>query len=246
MLLIKNLTVNIENNKIIDKLNLKIKSGKIHVIMGPNGSGKSTLTSTLAGKKKNNVINGFIIFKNKNLLLLNPEYRACEGLFISFQNPVFINGVSNKYFLKLSINSINKYKQKPPICMFKFNYLLKKNIKLIKIPFNIADRSVNTGFSGGEKKKNEILQMIMLKPDLCILDEIDSGLDIDSLKIISNIINSLKNYKRSFIIITHYQRIFKYIKPDYIHILYNGKIIRYSNYSLAKYIEDNGYDFIKK
>ncbi|MGK2896952.1 MAG: Fe-S cluster assembly ATPase SufC [Candidatus Makana argininalis] len=246
MLLIKNLTVNIEKKKIIKKLNLKIKSGEIHAIMGPNGSGKSTLTSTLAGKNKNNVINGSIIFKNKNLLLLNPEYRACEGLFISFQYPIFINGVSNKYFLQLSTNSIRKYKKKNSICQFKFNSLLKKNIELIKIPIDIINRSVNKGFSGGEKKKNEILQMMMLKPDLCILDEIDSGLDIDALKIISNIINSFKNYKRSIIIITHYQRIFKYIKPDYVHILYNGKIIRYSNYSLAKYIEDNGYGFIKK
>ncbi|MFI4847299.1 MAG: Fe-S cluster assembly ATPase SufC [Candidatus Makana argininalis] len=246
MLLIKNLTVNIEKKKIIKKLNLKIKSGEIHAIMGPNGSGKSTLALTLAGNKKHHVFNGSIFFKNKNLLLLKSEYRACEGLFISFQHPVFINGVSNKYFLKLSINSIRRYKKKNPICIFKFNSLLKKKIKLMNISLDMMDRSVNQGFSGGEKKKNEILQMIMLEPDLCIFDEIDSGLDIDSLKNVSNIINSFKNNRRSLIIITHYQRIFKYIKPDYVHILYNGKIIRYSNYSLAKYIEDNGYGFIKK
>ncbi|MFI4847031.1 MAG: Fe-S cluster assembly ATPase SufC [Candidatus Makana argininalis] len=246
MLLIKNLTIKIKKKKIINKLNLKIKSGEVHAIMGPNGSGKSTLSLTLAGKNKNNINNGSIIFKNKNLLLLQPEYRACEGLFISFQYPIFINGISNKYFLQLALNSIRKYRNKNPICISKFNSLLKKNIDLIHFPVDIINRSLNKEFSGGEKKKNEILQMIMLKPYLCILDEIDSGLDIDSLKTISNLINSFRNSKRSLIIITHYQRIFKYIKPDYVHVLYNGKIIRYSNYSLAKYIEDNGYGFIKK
>ncbi|BAC24505.1 ynhD [Wigglesworthia glossinidia endosymbiont of Glossina brevipalpis] len=246
MLLIENLIVKIGDQNILNNLNLEIKKGEIHAIMGPNGSGKSTLSDTLAGKKNCIICSGRILFKKIDISQLNPEERAGNGIFIAYQYPVEIPGISNKRFLHASVNAIRKYKNKPPLDMFNFSEIFKKNISLLNMPENLIHRSLNTGFSGGEKKRNEILQMMMIKPDLCILDEIDSGLDIDSLREITNCINLLKSKKRSFIIITHYQRILNYINPDYVHILHKGNIIQSGKFDLVKQLEKHGYGWIKK
>ncbi|MCR3755248.1 MAG: Fe-S cluster scaffold complex subunit SufC [Candidatus Westeberhardia cardiocondylae] len=247
MLNIKNLHVNVKDKSILNGLNLQIKHGEIHAIMGPNGSGKSTLSSTLVGYEEYKITSGSIIFKNKNLLTLNPEERSKEGIFLAFQYPIDLPGISNKLFLKTIINNIRKHRKQNPLNQFELEQLIENKINLLNMPSDLLTRSVNLGFSGGEKKRNDILQMSLLEPDLCILDETDSGLDIDSLKIISKGINALKNKKRSFIIITHYQRILNYIKPNFIHILYHGRIIQSGNFSLVKHLEERGYEeFIKK
>ncbi len=246
MLLINNLNVNIENKKILNNLNLTIKSGEVHAIMGPNGSGKSTLSATLAGKEQCQVTSGNITFKGKDVLSMTPEDRAGEGIFIAFQYPIEIPGVSNFSFLHTALNAVRKYRKKSILDQANFTNLIKKKINLLKIPMDFLYRSVNVGFSGGEKKRNDILQMIILEPELSVLDETDSGLDIDALKIITNNINILRNKHRSFIIITHYKRIMDYIKPDYVHIINQGKIIKSGDFLIVKQLEEQGYGWLKK
>ncbi|QOI11085.1 Fe-S cluster assembly ATPase SufC [Blochmannia endosymbiont of Colobopsis nipponica] len=246
MLVINDLTISIENKIILHKINLNVKLGEIHVIMGPNGSGKSTLAAILAGQKNYLIINGTILYKQRNLLMLNPEERAGEGIFVAFQYPVEIPGINNQFFLECSINAIRKYRNQLPLDHFECVDLIESKIKLLKISKNLLNRSVNVGFSGGEKKLNDILQMTLLEPTLCILDETDSGLDIDAVKILAYGINLLHNKNRSFIIITHYQRILKYVKPDCVHILYKGHIIKSGDLHLVKFIEEQGYGCFNK
>lgn len=246
MLLIKNLDVSVKKISILNNLNLKIGHGEIHIIMGPNGSGKSTLSSVLSGQKDYIVTNGQIIFKEKNLLSLKPEERAGEGIFVAFQHPTDIPGVNNQIFLQSAINAIRKYRHQSPIDRFDFIKLVQEKMKMLQMSPDLLTRSINVGFSGGEKKRNDILQMMILEPLLCILDETDSGLDIDAIKIVYNGLNILRNKIRSFIIITHYQRILEYIKPDHIHILYNGSIVKSGDISLVKTLEEKGYGWLSE
>ncbi|KFF63934.1 Fe-S cluster assembly ATPase SufC [Pectobacterium brasiliense] len=244
MLSIENLKVSVEGKEIIKGLNLTIKPGEVHAIMGPNGSGKSTLSATLAGREEYEVTDGAVTFKGKDLLELSPEDRAGEGVFMAFQYPVEIPGVSNQFFLQTSVNAVRKYREQEPLDRFDFADFIEEKIKLLNMPEDLLTRSVNVGFSGGEKKRNDILQMAALEPDLCILDETDSGLDIDALKIVSNGVNSLRDGKRSFIIVTHYQRILDYIKPDHVHVLYQGRIVKSGDFSLVKQLEEQGYGWL--
>ncbi|MCH5049598.1 Fe-S cluster assembly ATPase SufC [Pectobacterium odoriferum] len=244
MLSIENLKVSVEGKAIIKGLNLTIKPGEVHAIMGPNGSGKSTLSATLAGREEYEVTDGSVSFKGKDLLELSPEDRAGEGVFMAFQYPVEIPGVSNQFFLQTSVNAVRKYREQEPLDRFDFADFIEEKIKLLNMPEDLLTRSVNVGFSGGEKKRNDILQMAALEPDLCILDETDSGLDIDALKIVSNGVNSLRDGKRSFIIVTHYQRILDYIKPDHVHVLYQGRIVKSGDFSLVKQLEEQGYGWL--
>ncbi|AIU88800.1 MULTISPECIES: Fe-S cluster assembly ATPase SufC [Pectobacterium] len=244
MLSIENLKVSVEGKEIIKGLNLTIKPGEVHAIMGPNGSGKSTLSATLAGREEYEVTDGSVSFKGKDLLELAPEDRAGEGVFMAFQYPVEIPGVSNQFFLQTSVNAVRKYREQEPLDRFDFADFIEEKIKLLNMPEDLLTRSVNVGFSGGEKKRNDILQMAALEPDLCILDETDSGLDIDALKIVSNGVNSLRDGKRSFIIVTHYQRILDYIKPDHVHVLYQGRIVKSGDFSLVKQLEEQGYGWL--
>ena len=242
MLKIEDLHVNVENKEILQGLDLEIAPGEIHAIMGPNGSGKSTLANILSGKEGYEVIKGKITFLKKNLFNLEPETRAGEGLFLAFQYPVEIPGVSGMNFLRTTLNSIRKYKKQKELDGVNFLKLLREKAKFIKMDEKLIKRSVNTGFSGGEKKRSEILQMILLEPKLAILDETDSGLDIDALKTVANGVNNLKNKDRSFLIITHYQRLLNYIVPDKVHILLKGKIIRSGDKNLAIELEKKGYE----
>ncbi|HIF9150152.1 Fe-S cluster assembly ATPase SufC [Photobacterium damselae] len=244
MLDIKNLHVSVEDNEILKGINLQIKAGEVHAIMGPNGSGKSTLSSTLAGKEDYEVTQGSIEFLNKDLIELDADERAGEGVFLAFQYPVEIPGVSNKLFLRTALNGIRNYKGLSELDRFDFDDLLEEKAELLKMPVHLLDRSVNEGFSGGEKKRNDILQMAVLEPSLCILDETDSGLDIDALKAVSEGVNTLRDDKRAFIVVTHYQRILDYIKPDYIHVMVDGKIVKSGDYRLAKELEEKGYGWI--
>ncbi|MBA0212661.1 Fe-S cluster assembly ATPase SufC [Pectobacterium brasiliense] len=244
MLSIENLKVSVEGKEIIKGLNLTIKPGEVHAIMGPNGSGKSTLSATLAGREEYEVTDGSVNFKGKDLLELSPEDRAGEGVFMAFQYPVEIPGVSNQFFLQTSVNAVRKYREQEPLDRFDFADFIEEKITLLNMPEDLLTRSVNVGFSGGEKKRNDILQMAVLEPDLCILDETDSGLDIDALKIVSNGVNSLRDGKRSFIIVTHYQRILDYIKPDHVHVLYQGRIVKSGDFSLVKQLEEQGYGWL--
>lgn len=246
MLSIKNLQVSIESKKILNGINFEVKPGEIHAIMGPNGSGKSTFSAVLAGKKDYNVFAEKFQFKGKNIQELKPEDRAGEGIFIAFQYPIEIPGITNKLFLKTSINSIKKYRGEKELDTFEFQNYIKNKMKILNISDDFLNRLVNVGFSGGEKKRNDILQMSALEPLLCVLDETDSGLDIDSLKIVSNGINNLRHEKRSFIIITHYQRILNYIKPDFVHILSEGRIVKQGDFSLVKHLEEKGYGWLSK
>ena len=245
MLSIKNLHASIEDKEILKGINLQVNAGEVHAIMGPNGSGKSTLSSVLAGREEYEVTEGEVIFNGKNLLELSPEDRAREGVFLAFQYPIEIPGVSNVNFLKTAINEIRAYKGLPPMEAKDFLARLKEKQKLVELDGKLANRSVNEGFSGGEKKRNEIFQMAMLEPKLAILDETDSGLDIDALRIVAGGVNKLKSKDNATIVITHYQRLLDYIVPDVVHVLYNGRIVKTGPKELALELEEKGYDFIK-
>lgn len=244
MLSIKDLQVSIEDKQILRGLDLEVKPGEVHAIMGPNGSGKSTLSATLAGREEYEITAGSVNFKGKNLLELSPEDRAGEGIFMAFQYPVEIPGVSNQFFLQTAVNSVRKYRGQESLDRFDFQDFIEDKIQLLKMPEDLLTRSVNVGFSGGEKKRNDILQMAALEPELCILDETDSGLDIDALKTVANGVNTLRDGKRAFIIVTHYQRILDYIKPDFVHVLYQGKIVKSGDFSLVKQLEEQGYGWL--
>ncbi|MFL5764629.1 MAG: Fe-S cluster assembly ATPase SufC [Bacteroidia bacterium] len=245
MLSIKNLHASIDGKEILKGINLEVKAGEIHAIMGPNGSGKSTLSAVLAGRAEYEVTEGSVTFNGKDLLELEPEDRAREGVFLAFQYPVEIPGVSNINFLKTAINEIRAYKGIGPMEAKDFLAMVKEKQKLVELDVKLANRSVNEGFSGGEKKRNEIFQMAMLEPKLAILDETDSGLDIDALRIVAGGVNKLKSKDNATIVITHYQRLLDYIVPDVVHILYKGKIVKSGPKELALELEEKGYDFIK-
>ena len=246
MITIKNLHASIDGKEILKGINLEIKIGEVHAIMGPNGSGKSTLAAVLAGRPEYEVTEGEVSYNGINLLELSPEDRAREGVFLAFQYPIEIPGVSNINFLKTAINEIRAYKGLEPMEAKDFLMMLKEKQKLVELDGKLANRSVNEGFSGGEKKRNEIFQMAMLEPKLAILDETDSGLDIDALRIVANGVNKLKSKDNATIIITHYQRLLDYIIPDIVHVLYNGKIVKSGPKELALALEEKGYDFIKE
>ena len=246
MLSIKNLQASVEGKEILKGLNLEVKAGEIHAVMGPNGSGKSTLASVLAGKENFEVTGGEVLFEGKNLLDMAPEIRAREGIFLAFQYPVEIPGVSNINFLKTAINEIRAYHGQPPMEAKEFLRNIKEKQKLVEFDASLANRSLNEGFSGGEKKRNEILQLAMLQPKLAILDETDSGLDIDALRIVAQGVNKLRTPQNAFIIITHYQRLLEYIVPDFVHVLYNGQIVKSGNKDLALELEEKGYDWLKE
>ena len=245
MLKIKDLHVNVEDKKILQGFNLEINPGETHAIMGPNGSGKSTLANVLSGKEGYEIKKGKVTFLKKDLLDLEPEDRAGEGLFLAFQYPVEIPGVSGMNFLRTTINAIRKYKKQKELDGVNFLKILREKAKFIKMDENLIKRSVNTGFSAGEKKRSEILQMTLLEPKLAILDETDSGLDIDALKTVANGVNNLKNDNRSFLVITHYQRLLNYIVPDKVHIMSKGKIVKSGDKNLAIELEKKGYEGIK-
>ncbi len=246
MINIVNLHAEVEEKKILKGLNLNVKAGEIHAIMGPNGSGKSTLASILAGKEDYTVTEGNVEFDGKDLLELSTEDRARQGLFLAFQYPIEIPGVSNVNFLKSALNEIREYRGEKPISAKEFLALVKEKSALVELDSKLASRSVNEGFSGGEKKRNEIFQMAMLNPKLAILDETDSGLDIDALRIVANGVNKLRSPKNAAIIITHYQRLLDYIIPDFVHVLYDGKIVKSGGKELALELEEKGYDWIKE
>src|SRR5436190_14443411 len=245
MLTIKNLQARIDEKQILNGINLEVKAGEVHAIMGPNGSGKSTLASVLAGREEYEVLEGEVDFLGKNLLEMAPEERAREGLFLAFQYPVEIPGVSNTYFLKAAVNAIRKHRNQPEYDAAAFLRLVREKMKLVKISDELLKRPVNEGFSGGEKKRNEIFQMAVLDPRLCILDETDSGLDIDALRILADGVNALRSKDRAMIVITHYQRLLQYIVPDKVHVLYNGRIVKSGGKELALELESKGYDWIK-
>jgi len=246
LLKIENLSANVNGNKILKGINLEVNAGEIHAIMGPNGSGKSTLANVLTGKDGYEITGGTIEFMGKNLFDMSAEERAREGIFLAFQYPVEIPGVSNANFMKTAINEKRKHKGLPPIDAMEFLQLMTEKSKLVEIDRKFLNRSVNEGFSGGEKKRNEIFQMAMLEPTLAILDETDSGLDIDALKIVANGVNKLSKASNAFVVITHYQRLLDYIIPDFVHVLYNGRIVKTGNKNLALELEEKGYDEIKQ
>lgn len=246
MLEIINLHASVEGTEILKGINLEIKAGEIHAIMGPNGSGKSTLAGVLAGRPEYEVTAGEVLYQGKNLLEMDPENRAREGIFLAFQYPVEIPGISNSYFLKTSLNAIRKHNGLEEIDAFDFLALVKEKMKIVDLDEKLLSRPVNEGFSGGEKKRNEIFQMAVLEPKLAILDETDSGLDIDALKIVANGVNKLKNKDNSILVITHYQRLLNYIIPDYVHVLYKGRIVQSGGKELALELEEKGYDFVKE
>jgi Fe-S cluster assembly ATP-binding protein len=246
MLTIKNLHAEVDGKKILKGINLEIKKGEMHAIMGPNGSGKSSLSSVLAGRENYTVTEGEVIFEGKNLLDLSPENRAREGIFLAFQYPVEIPGVSNLNFLKTALNEIRTYHGLAPIEAKEFLKLTKEKQQLVDFNANLMNRSLNEGFSGGEKKRNEVFQLAMLDPKLAILDETDSGLDIDALRIVAAGVNKLRSADKAFMVITHYQRLLDYIVPDFVHVLYDGRIVKTGNKELALELEEKGYDWLKE
>jgi Fe-S cluster assembly ATP-binding protein len=245
MLSIKNLHANIDEKKILKGINLEIKPGEVHAIMGPNGSGKSTLASVLAGREHYEVTKGTVQFAGKDLLELSPEERAGEGLFLAFQYPVEIPGLSTTNFIKTAVNEVRKYRGEEPLDAVAFLKLMKEKMAMTNIDQTLLSRSLNEGFSGGEKKRNEVFQMAMLQPKLAILDETDSGLDIDAIRIVANGVNKLRNKDNAVLLVTHYQRLLDYIVPDFVHVLYNGRIVKSGTKELAFELEERGYDFIK-
>jgi len=246
MLIIKNLHAEVEEKQILKGINLTVNAGEVHAIMGPNGSGKSSLASVLAGRDNYNVTQGEVWFKEQDLLDMDPEIRAREGLFLAFQYPVEIPGVSNVNFLKTAIGEIRTHRGLPPMDAKEFLKLSREKQKLVEFDAQLVNRSLNEGFSGGEKKRNEIFQLAMLEPSMSILDETDSGLDIDALRIVSKGVNKLRSDKNAFIIITHYQRLLEYIVPDFVHVLYDGRIVRSGTKELALELEEKGYDWLKE
>ena len=244
MLAIKNLHAQVEGKKILKGVDLEINPGEVHAIMGPNGSGKSTLAHILAGREDYEILKGEVLYNRRNLLEMTPEERACEGVFLSFQYPVAIPGVSITNFLKAAVNSVRKYRGQSEIDTMDFIKLVKEKLNLLKMDESFMSRAVNDGFSGGEKKRNEIFQMAVLEPRMAVLDETDSGLDIDAIKIVAESVNSLKSKDRAILVITHYQRLLDYIVPDYVHVLYNGRIVKSGDRKLALKLEEKGYDWI--
>ena len=246
MINIENLHVNVEEKEILKGIHLKVQPGELHVIMGRNGSGKSTLANVIAGMEKYEVKKGSITFQGNDLLSLSPEERARKGIFLSFQYPVAIPGVNNMYFLKAAVNAVRKTRGEEEIDAVDFLAMIKDKLKQVSLDESFIHRPVNDGFSGGEKKRNEILQMITLEPSLAILDETDSGLDIDALKIVAQGVNDYRSKDRSFILITHYQRILNYMEPDFVHVLMNGQLVKSGDQELAREVEEKGYSWIEK
>jgi Fe-S cluster assembly ATP-binding protein len=245
MIKITNLHARVEEKEILKGINLTINPGEVHAIMGPNGSGKSTLASVLAGRSDYEVTDGTVEFYGKNLLELSPEERAGEGLFLAFQYPIEIPGLSTTNFMKTAVNEVRKYRGQPPLDAVSFLKLMKEKMALVEISQVMLSRSLNEGFSGGEKKRNEVFQMAMLEPRFSVLDETDSGLDIDAIRIVSHGVNKLRSSNNATLVITHYQRLLDYIVPDFVHVLYNGRIVKSGTKELALELEERGYDFIK-
>ncbi len=245
MIEIKNLHADVEGKEILKGINLKVKTGEIHAIMGPNGSGKSTLVNVLSGHPSYTVTEGEVLFDGKNLLELSPEDRAREGIFLAFQYPIEIPGISNATFLKTAVDEKRKYEGKHELSAKEFLDLMKEKADILELDRTLINRAVNVGFSGGEKKRNEIFQLLMLNPKLALLDETDSGLDIDALKIVAQGVNKFKSNNNAVIVVTHYQRLLDYIIPDFVHVLYDGKIIKSGGKELAFELEDKGYDWLK-
>jgi Fe-S cluster assembly ATP-binding protein len=245
MLTIKDLKVEVEGKAILNGIDLEVNAGEVHAIMGPNGSGKSTLAQVLAGREQFTVVDGTVRYEGQDLLVLTPEERARRGLFLGFQYPVEIPGVSNVYLLKAAVNAMRVARGEPELDAFDFLTLVRARLKIMDIPESFLYRAVNEDFSGGEKKRNEVLQLLLLEPRLAILDETDSGLDIDALKVVANGVNSLRAPQRAFILITHYQRLLDYIAPDRVHVLAGGRIVKSGGYELAHELEARGYDWLK-
>ena len=245
MLSIRNLHANVDGKEILRGINLDIKAGEVHAIMGPNGSGKSTLSSVLAGREQYEVTEGEVEFMGKNLLDFSPEERAGEGIFLAFQYPIEIPGLTTTNFIKTAVNEVRKYRGEEPLDAVQFLKKMKEKMKLVNIDQSLLSRSLNEGFSGGEKKRNEIFQMAMLEPKLAILDETDSGLDIDAIRIVANGVNQLRTKDNAVLLVTHYQRLLDYIVPDFVHVLYKGRIVKSGTKELALELEEKGYDFIK-
>ena len=246
MLKIKELEVSVDGNKILNGLNLEINAGEIHAIMGPNGSGKSTLAQVIAGHEDYEIDKGSVEYSGKDLLEMEPEERSCEGVFMAFQYPIEIPGVSNMYFLKSALNAQRKYHEKNEIDAMDFLEIIKEKMNMLGLKEEMLKRPVNHGFSGGEKKKNEIMQMAVLEPKLAIMDETDSGLDIDALKIVAEGVNKMKNENNAILVVTHYQRLLNYIVPDFVHVLMDGKIVESGGKELAMRLEEEGYDNIEE
>jgi Fe-S cluster assembly ATP-binding protein len=246
MLKIENLHVRVGDKQVLGGLNLEVAAGEVHAIMGPNGSGKSTLVQVLAGREGYEVTAGSVTYQGRDLLALAPEVRAREGVFMAFQYPVEIPGVNNVYLLKAALNAIRKHHGESELDAFEFLALIREKIKLMQVDESLLNRGVNEGFSGGEKKRNEILQMTVLEPQLALLDETDSGLDIDALRVVANGVNSLRHADRAIVMVTHYQRLLDYIEPDQVHVLSNGRILKSGDKSLALELEKRGYDWVKQ
>lgn len=246
MLSIKNLHATVADKPILKGINLQVNAGEVHAIMGPNGSGKSTLANVLAGRENYVVTQGEVLYQGENLLDLSTEQRACKGIFLAFQYPVEIPGVSNIYLLKAAVNAKRKYQGLPEMAAVEFLKLVREKIKLVDMKEEFLHRAVNEGFSGGEKKRNEVFQMAVIEPTLAILDETDSGLDIDALKIVADGVNSLRNEERGFVVVTHYQRLLDYIVPDFVHVLADGKVVKSGDKGLALELEKEGYKWIAK